>query len=472
MGTLIKSGNIITASEIYTADILIEGEKITAIGRDLKTGTDTQIVDAKGKNVLPGGVDVHTHFDLPMFGTVSSDDHYTGHKAAAFGGTTTVIDFIAQDKESLLENVKIWHLKADNKAAIDFSFHMNVTQFNENVKKEIPLLRKEGINSLKVFTAYNGRLRLQDGEIYQVMRIAKDNGLLVMVHAENGDVIEYLVAEALLEGRTTPEWHAYTRPALGAVESVYRVISLAEQTGAPVYIVHMNTKGGVDHVRNARLAGQPIMGETCPQYLFFTIDDIKREDGDKWICSPPMRSKSDNAGIWKAVIDGTMQVISTDHCPFFYDGTKPIEYEGQKIAIPGKELGEGDFTKIPNGLPAVGDRLLILWSFGVGSGKITANQFVEMTSTNPAKIFGLYPKKGTLLPGSDADITIWDPNKEIDYGVAYSKHRTDYNLFEGWKLKGIIEKVFLRGKLIVNGQEWLGNKGMGKYLHRGDITIL
>ncbi len=472
MGTLIKSGNIITASEIYTADILIEGEKITAIGRDLKTGADTQIVDAKGKNVLPGGVDVHTHFDLPMFGTVSSDDHYTGHKAAAFGGTTTVIDFIAQDKESLLENVKIWHLKADEKAAIDFSFHMNITQFNQNVKKEIPLLRKEGINSLKVFTAYNGRLRLQDGEIYQVMRIAKDNGLLVMVHAENGDVIEYLVAEALLEGRTAPEWHAYTRPALGAVESVYRVISLAEQTGAPVYIVHMNTKGGVDHVRNARLGGQPIMGETCPQYLFFTIDELKREDGAKWICSPPMRSKNDNTGIWKAVIDGTMQVISTDHCPFFYDGTKPIEYEWQKIAIPGKELGEGDFTKIPNGLPSVGDRLLILWSFGVGSGKITANQFVEMTSTNPAKIFGLYPKKGTLLPGSDADIAIWDPYKEIDYGVAYSKHRTDYNLFEGWKLKGIIEKIFLRGQLIVDGQEWLGNRGMGKYLHRGDITIL
>jgi dihydropyrimidinase len=249
MGTLIKSGDIITASETYTADILIEGEKITAIGHDLKTGVDTQIINAKGKNVLPGGVDVHTHFDLPMFGTVSSDDHYTGHKAAAFGGTTTVIDFIAQDKESLLENVKIWHQKADNKAAIDFGFHMNITQFNENVAKEIPLLHKEGINSLKVFTAYNGRLRLQDGEIYQVMRIAKDNGLLVMVHAENGDVIECLVAEALLEGHTAPEWHAYTRPTLGAVESVYRVISLAEQTGAPVYIVHMNTKGGVDHVR-------------------------------------------------------------------------------------------------------------------------------------------------------------------------------------------------------------------------------
>jgi dihydropyrimidinase len=335
-------------------------------------------------------------------------------------------------------------------------------------------LREEGINSLKVFTAYNGRLRLQDGEIYQVMRIARDNGMLVMVHAENGDVIECLVAEALKEGHTTPEWHAYTRPTLGAVESVYRVISLAEQTSAAVYIVHMNTKGGVDHVRSARLAGLPIMGETCPQYLFFDEDYLRREDGAKWICSPPMRSKNDNAGIWRAVMDGTMQVISTDHCPFFFDGTKPIEYEGQKIAIaiPGKELGKGDFTKIPNGLPAVGDRLLILWSYGVGSGKITANQFVEMTSTNPAKIFGLYPKKGTLLPGSDADIAIWNPNKEIDYGVAYSKHRTDYNLFEGWKLKGMIEKVFLRGKLIVDGQKWLGEKGMGEYLYRGDIAIL
>ena len=472
MGILIKSGNIITASETYTADILIEGEKITAIGCDLKTGTDTQIIDAKGKNVLPGGVDAHTHFDLPMFGTVSSDDHYTGHKAAAFGGTTTVIDFVAQDEESLIENVKIWHQKADEKAAIDFSFHMNVTQFNKNVAREIPLLYREGINSLKVFTAYNGRLRLHDDEIYKVMRIAKDNGMLVMVHAENGDVIDCLVAEAVAEGHTEPEWHAYTRPTLGAFESVYRVISLAEQTGAPVYIVHMNTKGGVDHLRDARLAGLPVMGETCPQYLFFTENDLKREDGAKWICSPPMRSKEDNAGIWQAVMDGTMQVIATDHCPFFYDGAKPIEYEGQKIAIPGKELGNGDFTKIPNGLPAVGDRLMVLWSYGVGRGKITANQFVEMTSTNPSKIFGLYPKKGTLLPGSDADITIWDPNKEIDYGVAFSKHRTDYNLFEGWKIKGTIEKVFLRGKLIVNDQEWLGKKGMGQYLYRGDISIL
>ena len=472
MGTLIKSGNIITASETFTADILIEGEKITALGSNLKAGIDTLIIDAKGKNILPGGVDVHTHFNLPMFGTVSSDDHYTGHKAAAFGGTTTVIDFVSQDNKNLLENVEIWHKKADPKASIDFSFHMNISQFNEEIAKEIPQLRKEGINSLKVFTAYNKRLRLQDGEIYQVMRIAIDNGLLVMVHAENGDVIEYLVQQALLKEHFEPVWHALTRPTAGAVESVYRIISLAEQTGAPVYIVHMNTKGGVDHVRRARQAGLPVMGETCPQYLFFTIDDIKREDGAKWICSPPMRSKNDNEGIWSAVMDGTLQVIATDHCPFFYDGMKPIEYEGKKIAIPGKELGAGDFTKIPNGLPAVGDRLLIMWTYGVVSGRINANQFVEITSTNPAKIFGLYPKKGTLLPGSDADITIWDPEKEIDYGIAFSKHRTDYNLFEGWKLKGMVEKVFLRGKLIVDGQQWLGKKGMGKYLHRGDITIL
>ncbi|MCD6356232.1 MAG: dihydropyrimidinase [Anaerolineaceae bacterium] len=472
MNILIKSGKIITASESFFGDILIEGEKIKAIGQDLKSPSGALIVDAKGKNVLPGGVDVHTHFDLPMFGTFSSDDHYTGHKAAAFGGTTTVIDFIAQNEGSLLKNVESWHKKADDKAAIDFGFHMNISKFNERIAKEIPQLRKEGINSLKVFTAYNGRLRLMDDEIYQVMRIANKFGFLVMVHAENGDVIDLLVSEALANNHTTPEWHAYTRPSEGAVESVYRVISLAEQTGASTYIVHMNTKGGVDHLRDARDSGLPIMGETCPQYLFFTIDDLKRKDGAKWICSPPVRLKTDNEGVWRAVMDGTLQVIATDHCPFFYNGKKPILYEGEEIAIPGKELGKNDFTKIPNGLPGVGDRQLIMWSYGVGKGRITANHFVELTSTNPAKIFGLYPRKGSLIPGADADITIWDPHKKITYGVKYSKHRTDYNLFEGWKLKGIIEKVFLRGKLIVDGEKWLGKKGMGCYLNRGDITLL
>jgi len=472
MTTIIKSGTLVTASETFQADILIEGEKISLIGSNLETPAGANVINAEGKLVMPGGVEAHAHFELPMFGTVSSDDHYSGHKAAAFGGTTTAFDFISQDDDNLQKCVAAWHQKAQDKAAIDYSFHMNITKFNEKIASDIPLLRQEGINSLKVFTAYNDRLRLMDGEIYQVMRIAKDNGMLVMVHAENGDVIELLVQEALRAGHTSPEWHALTRPADGAVESVNRVISLARQTNAPTYIVHMNTKGGVDHVRDARDEGLAIMGETCPQYLFFTIDDLRRPDGAKWICSPPMRSKKDNDGVWKALMDGTMQVFATDHCPFFFDGSKPIIYEDQKIAIPGKELGSDDFTKIPNGLPAIGDRLLILWSFGVNTGKITPNQFVALTSTNPAKIFGIYPKKGSLMPGSDADISIWDPEKRIQYGVQIAQHRTDYNLFEGWELKGIVEKVFLRGKLIVDGKKWLGTKGEGSFLHRKEVTII
>jgi dihydropyrimidinase len=472
MQTLIKNGKIITASESFKADILIDGEKIKAIGEGLDVRSDSTVFNAEGLNVLPGGVDVHTHFDLPMFGTVSSDDHYTGHKAAAFGGTTTVMDFIPQDDEDLIKNVDAWHKKIGGKAAVDYGFHMNISKFNKKIAEQIPLLLKEGINSLKVFTAYNDRLRLMDGEIYQVMRIAKNNNMLVMVHAENGDVIDYLVERALSEGKTSPVWHARTRPALGAVESVYRVISLAEQTGAPVYIVHMNTSGGVQHVRNARQQGLPVMGETCPQYMFFTEEELEQKDGAKWICSPPMRSKKDNAGVWDAVMDGTMQVMATDHCPFFFDGTKPIEYEGGLISIPGKELGRDDFTKIPNGLPGVGDRLMVLWTQGVVNGKISENAFVQLTSTNPAKIFGLYPRKGTIMPGSDADIAIWNPNKEIKFGVQHSHHRTDYNLYEGWDLKGVIEKVFLRGKLIVDGSKWLGEKGMGDYLPCKEISIL
>jgi len=466
MTTLIKAGTLITASETYPADILIEGEKISAIGKDLTAPSSAQVIDASGRLVLPGGVDVHTHLELPMFGTVSSDDHYTGMKAAAFGGTTTVIDFISQDVSPLLKNVELWHARADDKAAVDFSFHMNMTHFDSQVAKEIPSLLKEGITSVKVFTAYNNRLRLQDGDIFQVLRIAKDNGILVMAHCENGDVIDILVREALEQGHTSLEWHALTRPAWGEVESINRIISLAGQARAPVYIVHMTTAGGVERVRRARGKNLPVMGETCPAYLFFTIKDIKRKDGAKWICSPPMRSEADNQGLWQGLKNSSLQTIGTDHCPFFFDGTQPILYEGKPVAIPGKELGQDDFTKIPNGLPGVGDRLPILWTFGVGAGKISPNQFVALTSTNPAKIFGLYPQKGSLLPGSDADVVIWDPDKEIQYGVKVAQHRTDYNLYEGWKLKGFIEKVFLRGNLIVDQQTWKGKRGMGRFIHR------
>jgi len=329
-----------------------------------------------------------------------------------------------------------------------------------------------GITTLKVFTAYNGRLRLDDGGIFRALRVAKENGMLVMSHCENGDVIETLIPEALAAGHTTPEWHALTRPAWGAIESTLRMCAMSQQADTPVYIVHMNVGGEADMLKYARERGLKVMGETCPPYLFFTIDDMRRADGAKWICSPPMRSAADNTRLWEALKDGTLQTIGTDHCSFFFDGTQPITYEGQKIAIPGKELGRDDFTKIPNGLPGVQDRLPVLWTFAVGAGKITPNQFVALTSTNPAKIFGLYPRKGALLPGADADIVIWDPQKKVKYGLAYSHQRTDYNLYEGWELTGYPEKVFLRGKLIVDGEKWLGKRGDGQFLKRGQGEIL
>jgi dihydropyrimidinase len=465
MSLLIKSGTLITASETFTADILVDGEMIVEIGQNLDR-PGAEVVDAAGKLVMPGGVDAHTHFELPMFGTVSSDDHYTGHKAAAFGGTTTAIDFTAQDPGSLAENLDRWHRKADAKAAIDFSFHMNITRFDEQTAAEIPGLVNSGVTSLKVFTAYNGRLRLPDADIFRVLRIAKESGMVTMLHAENGDVIDILVAEALASGNKSPEWHALTRPAWGAVEAVLRASALAAQASAPLYIVHMNAGGEVDQLRYAREHGVKVMGETCPQYLFFSLDHLRRPDGSKWVCSPPMRTPRDADALWEGIHNGTIQVIATDHCPFFYDGTQPIQYEGRPVAIPGKELGVGDFTKIPNGLPGVGDRLPVMWSYGVRAGRMTPNQFVALNCTNPAKIFGLYPRKGTLLPGSDADIVVWDPDRHLTYGVAHAQHRTDYNLYEGWELVGYPEKVYLRGHLIVDHERWLGRPGMGQFLAR------
>jgi dihydropyrimidinase len=462
---LIKSGTIVSAEKTYAADILVQEGVITAIGADLSHPEACQI-DARGKLVMPGGVDVHTHFDLPMFGTVSSDDHYTGHKAAAFGGTTTVIDFVPQDYPSLLENVAAWRAKADPKAAIDFSFHMNITRWDERTMAEIPQLVPVGITSLKVFTAYNNRLRLQDGEIFQVLRTARANAMLTMLHGENGDLIDLLVNEALAGGHTSPEWHARTRPAWGAVEAALRGAALAAQADAPLYLVHMNTAGEVDQLEYARQHGVKMMGETCPQYLFFTEDNLRRQDGAKWVCSPPVRSAADHVRLWQGLSGGAIQVIATDHCPFFYDGHQPILYEGCPVAIPGKELGKGDFTRIPNGLPGVGDRLPILWTYGVGAGRFTANQFVALNCTNPAKVFGMYPRKGTLVVGADADIVIWDPDRHLVYGQHLSHQRTDYNLYEGWELTGFPVQVFLRGRLIVDEGQWLGGAGMGRFIKR------
>ena len=499
MNYLIKNGTLITASDTFQSNVLIQDEKITRIQPGLEIDS-VQVVDATGKLIFPGGIDPHVHLDLPMFDTVSSDDHYTGHKAAAFGGTTTVMDFVPLMSPSPREaspqgvagrgirgggespgvrvgdgdfhySIDLWLEKAA-KAAIDYSFHMNLTQFNEKISKQIPLLRDLGITTLKVFTAYNGRLRLDDGSIFRALKIAKENGMLVMAHCENGDVIETLVAEAIAAGHTTPEYHALTRPAWGAVEATLRMAAMAEQADSPVYIVHMNAGGEVDMLEYTRERGVKVMGETCPQYLFFTIDDLRRPDGAKWICSPPMRTAQDSARLWEGLSEGVLQTIGTDHCPFYFDGTRPITYEGSEIVIPGKELGKDDFTKIPNGLPGVQDRMPIMWTYGVRTGRITQNQFVAYTSTNPAKIFGLHPRKGAVMEGSDADIVIWDPEKKVKYGIAQSHHRTDYNLYEGWELIGYPEKVFLRGKLIVDGEQWLGRAGNGQFLKRDEGEVL
>ena len=470
MATLIKNGTLITASETFEADILIDGEKISVIGKDLQH-PNADVIDASGKLIMPGGIDPHVHLDLPMFDTVSSDDHYTGHKAAAFGGTTTVMDFVVLEPEGFGRSVDLWFEKSA-KAAIDYSFHMNLTRFDEKLAKEIPALREMGITTLKVFTAYNGRLRLDDGNIFKALRIAKENGMLVMAHCENGDVIETLIPEALAAGHTSPEYHALTRPAWGGIEATLRMAAMAEQADSPVYIVHMNVGGEVDMLKYARERGVRVMGETCPQYLFFTIDDLRRPDGAKWICSPPMRTSQDNTRLWEGLSEGILQTIGTDHCPFFFDGTRPILYEGREIAIPGKELGKDDFTKIPNGLPGIEDRLPVMWTCGVRTGKITPNQFVAYNSTNPAKIFGLYPRKGALQAGSEADIVIWNPEKKVTYGVAQSHQRTDYSLYEGWELTGMPEKVLLRGKLIVEDDKWLGKAGDGLFLKRNEGQVL
>ncbi len=471
MTLLVCNATLINADETLQADMLVEGETIRAIGGSLAAPPEADVLDASGCFITPGGVDPHCHFDLPMFGTVSSDDHYTGHKAAAFGGTTTVMDFVPLPPEGIKTGLGAWREKTQ-KAAIDYSFHMNLTHFDEQVAAEIPWLAGQGIMTLKVFTAYNGRLRLEDASIFRVLQIARQHGMLVMAHCENGDVIETLVEQALAARHAEPIWHARTRPAWGAVESSLRMAAMAAQADSPVYIVHMNAAGEADMLAYARQRGVKVMGETCPQYLFFTENHLQQPDGAKWICSPPMRTSADNTRLWQALADGTIQTVGTDHCPFFFDGTQPIEYEGQPVAIPGKELGAADFTKIPNGLPGVQDRLPVLWTYGVRAGRISPNQFVALTSANPARIFGLYPRKGTLQVGSDADFVIWDAEKRVKYGRAHSQQRTDYNLYEGWELVGYPRQVYLRGSCIVDDGTWLGRAGGGQFLKRGVGQVL
>ena len=463
---IIKGGMIVTDSAMFEADILIDGEKIAAIGDNFDGFSDAEVIDAAGMLVLPGGVDAHVHLDLPMPNTTSSDDHYTGTKAAAFGGTTTVIDFANHDLPSLIDSFHVWEENSQEKAAVDYAVHMNYTRFSPESLAEISKLPSLGVNSIKMFTAYNGRMRLQDGEIFQAMRKANEQGIISMFHVENGDLIDLQIAEALAAGHTDPVWHARTRAKDGTAGEFLNVCMLSKTAGyAPIYVVHMNTAVEADILAYAKDLGINVWGETCPQYMMFTEKDMEGWQGAKFVCSPPMRDEEDNEGLWLALEDGTMDVVATDHCPFMFDGTKEIIYEGKPFKRPGKELGRGDFTKIPNGQPGVGDRLPVMWTEGVVNGRISPTRFVELMCTNPAKIFNIYPQKGAILPGSDADLALWDPMKKITYGVNVAQHRTDYNLYEGKELTGFPVKVMLRGEVIVDNGEWKGKRGAGRFLH-------
>ena len=461
MTAIIRNGTIVTAGDTVQADLLIDGEQIAQIGRNL-SADGAQSYDARGMLVMPGGIDVHTHLELPFGGTVASDDFFTGHRAAAFGGTTSHIDFVIQPKGgSLHDGLAEWHKKADGKANIDYGFHLAITDLSDKVMDEIPSLVQDGVTSLKLFMAYKGNLQVDDTTLFKAMLKAAEAGMLTMVHAENGDAIDVLVKDALAHGNVDPIYHALTRPEECETEATGRAVLLAGMAQAPLYVVHMTCEGSLDMLRYGREKGYPVMGETCVQYLFFTRDNLAAPgyEGAKFVCSPPMRQPKDQLALWRALSSGLLQAVSTDHCPFFFDGTRPG-------TIPGKELGEGDFSKIPNGVPGIEDRQMVMWDKGVNGGHFSANRFVELTATNPAKIFGMYPRKGTVAVGSDADLVIWDPNATHQISARSMHMRTDYNLYEGWQVRGKPAKVFLRGKLLVDGERWLGAAGSGQFIKR------
>ncbi|MCZ7573095.1 MAG: dihydropyrimidinase [Ardenticatenaceae bacterium] len=461
MRTLIRKGRIITASDDYVADILIDGERIALIGRELDATSADREIDAAGKYVLPGGIDVHTHLDMPFGGTVSSDDFFTGHRAAAFGGTTTHVDFAIQGKgESLHQTLQNWHERANGKAAIDYGFHVAITDLDDQVMEEIGRLPEMGVRSIKLFMAYKGTLMVDDETLFKSLMKAGESGVLVMVHAENGDVIDVLVKKAIAQGNLSPKWHALTRPPSAEAEATSRAVRLADIAGAPLYVVHLTQRDALQAISEARARGQKAYAETCTQYLFFTKDDLDREgfEGAKWVCSPPFREVEDQQALWRGLRTGDLSAVSTDHCPF--------NFRGQK------DLGKDNFAQIPNGVPGIEDRLYMLWDAGVKNGRITPNKFVELVSTNPAKLMGIYPRKGTIAVGSDADLVVWDGSAHRVISASTHHQNVDYNLYEGREVHGKAEKVFIRGNLVVDGDQWLGEQGSGQYLHREAPTWL
>ncbi len=484
MGILFKNGTVVTAAEMYPADVLVEGEKVVMIAQSI-SARGHEVINCKGKYLMPGGIDVHTHLDLPFGGTYSNDDFDVGHKAAAFGGTTMHIDFVIQPKGgSLHDGLKTWREKA-KPAQIDYGFHMAVTDLRDDVMDEIPSLVEEGITSLKLFMAYKNVFQIDDKTLYRAMKQAAKHGMIVMVHAENGDVEEQLRLQLLAEGKTDPVWHYSSRPPEIEGEATNRAVVMSGMTGCPLYVVHMTCQESVDALRRGRALGYPVMGETCVQYFHITRDKhlgAPGFEGAKYVCSPPVRNPEHHAVLWQAVKDGTLQIVSTDHCDFWYEGgvgpweqwSKDhnggdwVEYEKQNPSYrrPGKELGKGNFAKIPNGLPGIEDRMLIMWHLGVNGRKISPSRFVELNCTNPAKIFGCYPRKGTITVGADADILVWDPNKRHTISAKTHHMRCDYNMYEGMKIKGVPTQVYLRGKRLVDGEMWLGKNGEGQFIRR------
>jgi dihydropyrimidinase len=458
MSVLIKNGRVVTASDDYHADIFIKDSTVTLIGKDLVIEAD-RVIDAAGKLVIPGGIDPHTHLELPFGGTTTSDTFETGTRAAAFGGTTCIVDFAVQSRgHSTIEALDAWHAKAAGNTAIDYGFHMILTDMPESRTQEMRRLADEGISSYKMFMAYPGAMLSDDGTIFRAMRKAGEDGTLVCMHAENGIVIDELIKIALSEGLIEPRQHALTRPTRLEAEGTHRALAIAEVARAPVYIVHLSAYDSLKELRDAQARGVMAHAETCPQYLLLDVDayDQPGFDGAKYVLTPPLREKWNQDELWRGLRTGDLNVISTDHCPFCLKEQK--------------EIGKDDFSKIPNGGPGIENRMSLIYHYGVNAGRIGLNRFVELTSTAPAKIFGLFPRKGTIAVGSDADIVIFDPEHEetISYYNAKTHHMNiDYNAFEGMTVKGFTETVLSRGKVILDKGTYVGRPGDGRFVKRG-----
>jgi dihydropyrimidinase len=457
MSLLIKNGRIITAADDYIADIFVEGQTISAIGKDLHVKAEREI-DASGLLVLPGGVDPHVHLDMPFMGTFSSDTHATGTRAALFGGTTTVIDFVLQRQgHTLKEALDEWNGRAEGTAYGDYSFHMAVTDYNDTTRTEIrEMIEKEGITSFKTFMAYKGALMIDDRQMTALMQEVKRQGGLVTVHATNGDMIDYLIAQHRAEGKFAPLYHYLSQPEVTEAEASGRFADIADYTGCPGYIVHLTCEGALNAVRNATRRNQKLFVETCIQYLLLDASLYEQDfEGAKWVMSPPLREKKDQLTPWAGINQGLVNVVATDHCPFMWE---------QKL------MGKSDFSRIPNGHPAIENRMELLYSEGVHKGKISLNKYVEVACTNPAKIFGMFPRKGTLAPGSDADIVLFDPLAGHTLSASTHHMNVDYSAYEGWQLTGKVKTVLLRGRIAIDKGECLLEQGYGKFIRRKKVT--